>query len=483
MPEPTPDLLLEILKACAAAHPEPLYPAAFAAESGLEREFLDESLDRLRMKGLVQLTDWAAGKGQGYALTPAGAAAVDDPNLLRRGRLPAPEADAAEPSADPLSSHWERGEAIRLSLLEPKPPYVTYTLLGINLVMFFGGLALGLQRGVSLDDYLVGRSSQLLTSLGSVNLREVILDNDWWRLLTYGFLHGGALHLLVNMYCLYNLGPQMESLWGSARFMALYLFSVFAGGVAVMTAAIVRLPLEVILDPRYPSTVGASGAICGLMGSFGVWVFLNRQYLPPQLVSHFARALLTNTILIVIISTMPGVSWEGHLGGAIGGAVFSIPLNNHRYGSRLARRVAWLGLIALPLATYVYVRSQCAPPQVQAQRLVVGPKVHGTFNEFVWAIINNWDPADATSHAKEAVYERTRQLPSVVRTLSEAAFFSLGDKKQSAEQVRVYFQEWLEFYTDLDATLSSNPPWPQAKQKDLVDRYEKIVKMMRELRK
>ncbi|MCI0642199.1 MAG: rhomboid family intramembrane serine protease [Gemmataceae bacterium] len=466
MPEPTPDLLLEILKACAAAEPQPLYPAAFAAESGLEREFLDESLDSLRLKGLVRLTDWAAGKGQGYALTPAGATMLDDPNLLRRGRLPQPASEAPDTSVAPLSSHWERGEAIRLSLLEPKPPYVTYTLLGINLVMFFGGLLLGLQRGVSLDDYLVGRSGQLLTSLGALNLRDVIFENDWWRLLTYGFLHGGALHLLMNMYCLYSLGPLMESVWGSGRYLALYLISVFAGGLAVMIAA------------RALVTVGASGAICGLMGSFGAWVFLNKQYLPPQVVSQFTRAIMTNLILMVVISTMPGISWEGHLGGAVGGALYSFPLNNHRYGSPLARRIAWLGLILLPLAAFVYIRSHYAPLQAQAQWEKVGIKVQTTFDNFAWAIVNNWDPAEATPKAKDAVYEMTQQLPSAVGTLREAAFFSFGAQKQEVEKSRLYFEEWLDFYSQLDATLSSNPPWSKEMQDDLVERYGRITKLM-----
>src|SRR4051812_21766503 len=101
-------LLLELLKAIQRSAPEPLYPGAFAAYSGLDRTLLDEALDYLRLRGLIAFTDWVQGKGQGYALTARGARVVDNPALLQRP----PEPEPALPiPAD--ATAWSRGEAIR----------------------------------------------------------------------------------------------------------------------------------------------------------------------------------------------------------------------------------------------------------------------------------------------------------------------------------------------------------------------------------
>src|SRR5208283_5640246 len=83
------ELLVEILKACDQAAPEPLYPVAFATHSGLDRALLDEALDHLRLDGLVRFTDWVQGQGQGYTLTSEGSHVLDNPRLLRQSRVPA----------------------------------------------------------------------------------------------------------------------------------------------------------------------------------------------------------------------------------------------------------------------------------------------------------------------------------------------------------------------------------------------------------
>src|SRR5262245_9000173 len=99
-------LLMEVLKACNAASPAPMYPMEFAAQSGLERAILDEALDHLRLRGLVRLTDWVQGKGQGYALTSQGAMALQDPKVLKRA--PVPQEEAPEPARNlRTGTAWE----------------------------------------------------------------------------------------------------------------------------------------------------------------------------------------------------------------------------------------------------------------------------------------------------------------------------------------------------------------------------------------
>src|SRR5947208_1219339 len=83
-----------ILKLCAEAAPNPWYPSVFAQTSGIPRAQLDPHLDTLRLGGLIRLTDWVQGRGQGYALTPEGEAVVQSPRLLEmlrsKGVAPVP---------------------------------------------------------------------------------------------------------------------------------------------------------------------------------------------------------------------------------------------------------------------------------------------------------------------------------------------------------------------------------------------------------
>src|ERR1700722_6265083 len=96
------DLLEIILRECGNSRPNPWYPAEFAKASGLPRESLEACLDRLRHNGLLELTPWVQGHGQGYQLTAHGTAVLEKPRLmsrLRQGEIPVarPEPVQAEP--------------------------------------------------------------------------------------------------------------------------------------------------------------------------------------------------------------------------------------------------------------------------------------------------------------------------------------------------------------------------------------------------
>ena len=105
MATPTTDLLEIILRECAGSRPEPWYPSEYARATGVPRPTLDEPLDRLRLGGLVRLTDWVQGKGQGYTLTPAGEQVLERPRLLQRLRDGAvPRAEAAPVFDDELET-------------------------------------------------------------------------------------------------------------------------------------------------------------------------------------------------------------------------------------------------------------------------------------------------------------------------------------------------------------------------------------------
>jgi membrane associated rhomboid family serine protease len=180
-------------------------------------------------------------------------------------------------------------------------PVLTYALIGINVIVgigaFLGG-ASATQGGIA--------QSQLL-DYGAVS-RPDIADGEYWRLITAGFLHAGFLHLAFNMFALYVLGTMLEPAIGRLRFGLIYAVSLLAGSFGALLAS-----------PNAP-TVGASGAIFGLMGA-AVVVMRNRGINPMESGLPFWIG-----INLLFTFTIPGLSIGGHIGGLIGGAACAVLL-------------------------------------------------------------------------------------------------------------------------------------------------------------
>ncbi|MFC0582475.1 rhomboid family intramembrane serine protease [Micrococcoides hystricis] len=142
-----------------------------------------------------------------------------------------------------------------------------------------------------------------------------------WRLITHGFVHSptGFTHILLNMLSLYWIGRPMESAIGSAKFSLLYFASLIGAGLAVL----------LITDPMTP-VVGASGAIYGIFGGL-IWVSRRAQIPLVPLAVILA-------INLVISFTLPGISWEGHLGGLVVGLVLTPLLLPKSPNSRTSTR-------------------------------------------------------------------------------------------------------------------------------------------------
>ena len=180
-------------------------------------------------------------------------------------------------------------------------PVLTYVLIGINVAVALGGFLSGASAtgGGSLQ-------SHLLTD-GAVS-RATIADGEYWRLLTAGFLHAGFFHLLFNMLSLWILGSLLEPAVGRLRFGLIYFVALLAGSFGAL-----------LLSPDSP-TVGASGAIFGLMGG-AVIVMRNRGMSIME--SGLGIWIVLN---LVITFTVPNISIGGHIGGLIGGAVCALVL-------------------------------------------------------------------------------------------------------------------------------------------------------------
>jgi rhomboid protease GluP len=348
MPTVDEKFLLYLLQACAAGEPTPLYPVRFARELNLERDKLDAGLDELRRRGLVQFTEWIKDVGQGYALTAAGRQALSTRRLTPR---PNPVAEVEEPFADDAV----RADIVRRGIFAPRPPYVVWLLLAANLLYFaFGAYYAGDHSG----EYLQGQgkaTTKVLRDLGALEKSRVFPEKSnppqrpqFERILLFLFLHGGLFHLAMNMYFLFAIGRQIEGMWGSLRFYAIYLIAGIVSGcvVLLMTADL---------------TIGASGALYGIFVAMVVWMSLNKDYLPDGLIQEWSRNLAVNMVLLIAINFLPGISWQGHFGGAVGGLLAALLLHVQRFHPwRVVRMLALAGVPLVPIGFFVAVLLQHA---------------------------------------------------------------------------------------------------------------------------
>ncbi|MBU3705335.1 MAG: rhomboid family intramembrane serine protease [Mycobacterium sp.] len=162
-------------------------------------------------------------------------------------------------------------------------PVVSYALIAVNVAVFVMQLASrGLETKLSLWP-------------------PAVAGGDYYRLITSAFLHYGIVHIAFNMYALYVLGPPLEEHLGKLRFAGLYGLSALGGSVVVY-----------LFSPLNAATAGASGAIFGLFGA--TLVGAKRLNLD---VRWLVGLIVIN---LVITFTVPGISWQGHMGGLITGA-------------------------------------------------------------------------------------------------------------------------------------------------------------------
>jgi membrane associated rhomboid family serine protease len=192
---------------------------------------------------------------------------------------------------------------------------------------------------------------------GALIILGDLLRGEWWRLLTCAFTHAGLLHLGMNMYVLFSFGPLLERMWGHYRFLALYLIAGVGGSVVAV--------LSHIYFPGRPETLllGASGALCGLIGSMLGWALMNKAFLPPQIAGQLIRNVMINAFLLAMIGFMvPGVSNAGHFGGGLTGFLLAFPLNFNRFGKGQEKVMGIVGIVLIPvlMLAFLYTRLPAA---------------------------------------------------------------------------------------------------------------------------
>lgn len=224
-----------------------------------------------------------------------------------------------------------RAPADALGGLIPHANFTTMMLLLVNV---------GLYAATVLHSSRTGRGGfdidvPTLVDFGA-KYGPAIAAGQWWRLITAGFLHAGLLHILMNMWVLFDIGAEVEMVFGTSRYLFLYL----ATNVTAYLASLYLIPSV---------SIGASGAIFGLIGAMIAWGMRDRT----SYGASRRRLYTTWAIFALVLSIIPGTDWAAHLGGIGGGLILGFIVGTPGYNQateRLWRVAAGIALGVTGLA-------------------------------------------------------------------------------------------------------------------------------------
>ncbi|WP_328299756.1 rhomboid family intramembrane serine protease [Streptomyces sp. NBC_00435] len=203
------------------------------------------------------------------------------------------------------------------------PYLVTKILIGINVAVF---LAVWVFPRLAIHLELLGRYWE---QVGGPP--EGVSTGEYYRLMTSAFLHTAPWHILGNMLALWYIGGPLEQALGRARYLTVYLLSALGGSALVY-----------LLTPMNVATLGASGAVFGLLGAT---VVLARR------MRYEMRPLITMAVFMLVLTFVPGlnVSWQAHIGGLVTGVLIGLgllwPMTGHSARSR--KLVQWGTCVAV----------------------------------------------------------------------------------------------------------------------------------------
>lgn len=230
--------------------------------------------------------------------------------------------------------------------------WALYAVMAVNV----GVWLLNLLDGMSA----MAPASAELFAWGANSTTAVVRDGEWWRLLSATVLHAGVVHLALNMVALWDAGRQVCRWFGNGQFLLIYLGSALAGSA-----------LSLHFSAQQAVSVGASGAVFGVLGALLAGVFQHRQRVPKAM----ATRLLTSQGLFVVLMlaqgfTKTGIDNAAHVGGLVAGAVMAwllIELVDEEASH--ARRLAHQGLAVVAAALAVAALGGTAKPGVDHREL------------------------------------------------------------------------------------------------------------------
>lgn len=224
-------------------------------------------------------------------------------------------------------------------------PYIfTIVFITANLFVF---LLMWSASGMSSSVLWTGFPEGVLLAFGAKMNYWIRHEHEWWRLVTPVFIHVNLPHILINMYSLWVIGPWVEKLYGSAKFVVFWIATGVAGVVAsyltVIPGSRPGLIGSFLIKTADVPSAGASGALFGLVGVLFVFGIKYRRELPEG----FKRAFGTGMLPVILLNLGIGFLARGvidnaaHVGGLLSGAVFAAVLSYKRPGASAGVTIAW----------------------------------------------------------------------------------------------------------------------------------------------
>jgi membrane associated rhomboid family serine protease len=250
----------------------------------------------------------------------------------------------ARPTYDPETVRFARAVLSR-------PATFTFVFLTFNVFVF---LLMHLWGADSDNDAVASAALRLF----GAKYNSLINQGEWWRLVTPVFIHIGWLHLVVNMYSLFMLGPYVERLYGAARFVFFWVATGIAGVAASYFASRVGGRPGVLGQFLFRGgdgpSAGASGALFGLVGVLFVFGIKFRHELPDGFKRAFGMGMLPTILLNLFIGyTIPFIDNAAHLGGLAAGMLLATFVGYKRPGERGSVAITWHALQIVSLALVV----------------------------------------------------------------------------------------------------------------------------------
>jgi membrane associated rhomboid family serine protease len=216
------------------------------------------------------------------------------------------------------------------------PTLVTMVLIAINVAVW---LAIQADGGATSQlVYKLQLIPDYVPTVGGGVYADGVAHGSWWQIGTSVFTHVEVVHIALNMFALYFLGPPLEQVLGRLRFITLYAVSGLTGSAAVMLFS----------DPR-GGTLGASGAIFGLFGALAVVAL--------KVGGDFRNVLVLIALNLAFTFTVPGISWQGHVGGLVGGTLVGLAMVYAPKRQRLLVQFGGAALIAAVALALIVVRA------------------------------------------------------------------------------------------------------------------------------
>ena len=231
------------------------------------------------------------------------------PREISSSGLP-PVASAPAPSAqleEPVHPEAAERAAFARALDRTTPrALVTPALIALNVIVYLLMVATGAD--------ITGDDTSALLRWGAT-YGPAVTGGDWWRIFSSMFVHAGLLHLFSNMFVLVSIGPITERLYGHPAFLVLYFITGAAGSIA-----------GIYWHPVTPS-VGASGAVFGVMGMVLAYALRQRHALHSSILRSFARSIASSVVLNMVLGlALPMINVAAHVGGLVAGFLFGLLL-------------------------------------------------------------------------------------------------------------------------------------------------------------